>query len=368
MGRVNARLTLLAILKILQEQTDAEHPISITEIVRQLSAMEDEGISAGRDAVGDMLRDLEYYYPGPGKICCQQTDQQNGSRYTYAYYYKMPFSGEEVELLLNEVMFSQNRSYEQVGELMPKLLSLTSMPYGKENLKYLHPLSQDYYAPNGEMERNISLIYQAIRENQYNSRTETTLSFDFNGYGNDKKLHKTNRFYDILPISICVKNGKYYLLCIYPGSTKVSHYRIDLITNMEKRKANHSQTQEGQKQNLKNIADLREIAAYTAAHPNMFYEKPGDGIKEINLRVEKIPNKPEASLTFLVDTFGNCWEAEKGTETDECVNVHVRSTVDAITSFVLQYIDRVKVIAPEDVKEKVEEKLRKMFEKYLGEE
>ena len=175
MGRVNARLTLFAILKILQEQTDAEHPISITEIVKQLNAMEDEGISAGRDAVGDMLRDLEYYYPGPGKICCQQTERRDGSRYAYAYYYQMPFSGEEVELLLNEVMFSQSRSYDQVGVLMPKLLSLTSMPYGKENLKYLHPLSPDYYAPNGEMERNISLIYQAIRENQYNSRTETTL-------------------------------------------------------------------------------------------------------------------------------------------------------------------------------------------------
>lgn len=368
MGRVNARLTLLAILKILQEQTDAEHPISITEIVKQMNAMEGEGISAGRDAVGDMLRDLEYYYPGPGKICCQQTERRDGSRYAYAYYYQMPFSGEEVELLLNEVMFSKNRSYEQVGALMPKLLSLTSMPYGKENLKYLHPLSPDYYAPNGEMERNISLIYQVIRENQHNSRTETTLSFDFNGYGNDKKLHKTKPFYDILPISICLNHGKYYLLCIYPGSTKVAHYRIDLITNMEKRKANHSQTQEGQKQNLKNIADLREIAAFSAAHPNMFYERPGDGIRKITLRVGKIPNKPDASLTFLVDTFGNNWEAEQGTETDEFINVHVRSTIDAITSFILQYIDRVKVIAPEDVKEKVEENLRQMFEEYIREE
>lgn len=367
MGRVNARLTLFAILKILQEQTDAGHPISITEIVKQLSAMEDEGISAGRDAVGDMLRDLEYYYPGPGKIRCQQTERRDGSSYAYAYYYQMPFSGEEVELLLNEVMFSQNRSYDQVRALMPKLLSLTSMPYEKENLKYLHPLSPDYYAPNGEMERNISLIYQTIQENQYNSRTETTLAFDFNGYGHDKKLHTTKHFFNILPISICLNHGKYYLLCIYPGSTKVAHYRIDLITNMEKRKATQNQAGQGQKQNLKNIADLQEIAAFLAAHPNMFYERPGDGVRMITLRAKKIPNKPDASLTFLVDTFGNSWEAEKSTETDEYIYVHVRSTVDAIASFVLQYTNRVKVIAPADVKEKVEEKLRQMFEKYIAE-
>ena len=88
-------------------------------------------------------------------------------------------------------------------------------------------------------------------------------------------------------------------------------------------------------------------------------------MRKITLRVGKIPNKPDASLTFLMDTFGNNWEAEKGTETDEYVNVHIRSTVDAITSFVLQYIDRVKVIAPEDVKQKVEANLRQMFEKYF---
>ncbi len=361
MGRANARLTLLEILKILQEKTDAEHPISIMEIVNELDKRDDEGISAGRDAVADMLKDLEAKYPGPGKICCKQTDQKNGARYTYAYYFQMPFSTQEAELLMNEVMLSQSRSYDQVGTLMLKLRSLA----GQERLNYLHPLPSDYYAPNDDLERNISLIYQAIRENQHNSRTETTLSFDFNGYGRDKKLHKTKRFYDILPISICLNNGKYYLLCIFPGSKKVAHYRIDLITNMEKRKANHSHIQDGQKKILKNIADLQEIAAFTAAHPNMFYEKPGDGVREVTLRVEKIPKKPNASLTIIVDTFGKNWKAEIGTETDEFVNIHVRSTVDAITSFVLQYIDRVKVIAPEAVKDQVEANLRQMFEKYF---
>lgn len=366
MGRVNARLTLLALLDILQRKTDAEHPISIAEIVRQLQETEYEGVSAGRDAVSDMLRDLECYYSGPGRVCCKQTEQQSGSRYTYAYYYQMPFSGKEAELLLNEVMFSQNRSHAQVDALMEKLRSLTSVPYVKKNLNYLCPFSPDYYVSNGEMERNISLIYQAIQENRYNSRMEATLSFDFNGYGNDKKLHKTRRFYRILPISICIKNGKYYLLCIFPGGTKVAHYRIDLITDMEIEKSNHGRGQDdGWKQSLKNTADLQAITAYTAAHPNMFYEKPGDGTRIITLCVEKIPKKPDASLTFLVDTFGNNWEAESGTETDDIVNVNVRSTVDAITSFVLQYMDRVKVIAPAEVKEQVELNLRQIFEKYF---
>lgn len=361
MARVNARLTLLEILRILQEQTDAEHPISIMGIVNQLNKREDEGLAAGRDAVADMLKDLEADYPGPGKICCKQTEQKNGGRYTYAYYYQTPFSGEEAALLMHEVMLSQNRSYDQVGALMLKLRSLAS----PKRQYPLHPLPPDYYSPNGDMERNISLIYQAIRENQYHTGTETTLSFDFNGYGRDQKIHKTRRFEGILPISICSNAGKYYLLCVFPGGTKVAHYRVDLITNMEIRKANHSDLQDGQKQKLKNIAALQEIAAFTAAHPNMFYEKPGDGVREITLRVEKTPKKPNASLTIIADTFGKNWKAEKSTETDEFVNVHVRSTVDAITSFVLQYIDRVKVIAPEVVKDQVDANLRQMFEKYF---
>ena len=78
--------------------------------------------------------------------------------------------------------------------------------------------------------------------------------------------------------------------------------------------------------------------------------------------LKKIPGKPRSSLTFLQDIFGDNWEPVSGTETDEQIQVQIRCLPNAAVQFAWQYMDRVRVLEPEEVKKQVEERLQKYYE------
>lgn len=78
--------------------------------------------------------------------------------------------------------------------------------------------------------------------------------------------------------------------------------------------------------------------------------------------IKKIPGKPQSSLTFLWDIFGDNWEPISGTETDEQIAVQVSCLPSAAVQFAWQYMDRVRVLEPEEVKKQVEGLLRKYYE------
>ena len=59
------------------------------------------------------------------------------------------------------------------------------------------------------------------------------VSFIYNSYGTDKKLHpKREREYVINPYQMVATNGRYYLICNYDKYDTLSNYRIDRITGI----------------------------------------------------------------------------------------------------------------------------------------
>lgn len=59
------------------------------------------------------------------------------------------------------------------------------------------------------------------------------ISFTYNSYGTDFKLHpKREREYIVNPYQIVVNLNKYYLIGNYDKYDDVSHYRLDLMTNV----------------------------------------------------------------------------------------------------------------------------------------
>ena len=65
------------------------------------------------------------------------------------------------------------------------------------------------------------------------------VSFTYNSYGTDKKLHPRRdsagnvREYIVNPYQIAAANGRYYLICNYDKYDNVAHYRLDRITNIK---------------------------------------------------------------------------------------------------------------------------------------
>lgn len=367
-SRVNIKLATLAVQEILKTQTDPAHPLHITEIVEKLRESKYE-LESGRDTVKSILDTLEKWDPG---ICCIEASRRNGQEnvYTYGYYYDQEkdenvLSDEEIQWLLEDVMFSNMHTTEQVTTLLKKLKSLASAQCRKR-LNYTDQIPYQHYTANAMTQKNLVLLHQAIAQ-------QKPVRFVFNGYGGRlvagaykgekvREIHSVNIF-TVQPIQICVVDQRYYLLCLFVGYEKWFHFRIDLMTELELIEENAKE-----ERTPPPSMDRDALSTYLAEHPYMYYDTPGNTPVNFYLRVTKIPKKPNASMTFLQDVFGNNWQVWGQDTSEETVDVRVRCVPSAMQVFVRQYIDRVKVIGPPKYKEMVENGLRKDFENYWNRE
>jgi len=298
--RTGTRRTTLAVLDILKTSTSRSNPISISELVKRLSA--EYKISTHRDSVANILNDLMAYYPKPDKICCSRSN--SGRTYQSNYYYQ------------------------------------TELPEA--------------------LQENIQKIEQAMRKNKDLRKQEYRISFDFCGYGSDHEVHPIRRICNILPARIVQAYGYYYLIGFWPGSWDTAHFHIDLMRRITVEEFPRSDEEQRQFSFNKVMDDT-----YLSSHLYMFYER-NEAPKQIHLQVKKYKNNPNACLFFLQDTFGNNWEPVSGTETDEQIEVKVTCLPSAIKLFVRRYIDRVRVLGPQDVVEQVEQDLRERFAEYFS--
>lgn len=302
-GRTGTRRTTLKVLGILKDSTSRSGPISIAKLVERLET--EHGIHTSRDSVKDILNDLIDYYPGPGEIRCSTSPK--GRLYQYDYYYQ------------------------------PEL-------------------------PEG-LQENIRTIEQTIRKDRDWRNREYRLSFRFSGYGSDHQLHPTeSQLTHILPVRIIRAYGHYYLIGSFPGRWDAAHFRIDLMSLIREEEATCSASdREAREFHINRIRS----EDYLRSHLYMSYER-GETPRHIRLLVKKIRGKPNASLTFLQDTFGDAWRPVGGTETDEQLVVEVECLPYAIQCFVRRYLDRVRVLEPEDIARAVEEDLKRDLEAYFA--
>ena len=81
---------------------------------------------------------------------------------------------------------------------------------------------------NKELFYTIDVLDEAISKGK-------KVSFIYNSYGTDKKLHpKREREYVINPYQMVATNGRYYLICNYDKYDTLSNYRIDRITGIKR--------------------------------------------------------------------------------------------------------------------------------------
>lgn len=358
--RVDSKTAVLAVLDILKKYSDAKHPLSITKILEIMSS-EKYAITANRDTVKDTLSKIQQFY-GDDIIRCETTERstqdfKNTNTYTYRYYYNRNISDEDLQILIDNIMFSKMITKEKVEEFTKKLKGYASEDFQKK-LNYLHMIPDKQYTLNKLTIDNISLIHQVIYENR-NRRydKEKRIIFNFNGYGSDKELHITRKEpYMVLPLRVCEANHRYYLICYSEGKDNLLHYRIDLMTNLKEQQFCGLERNE-KKERLINNLSARTVSEYMSEHLYMFY---GDS-KLIELEIQK--DKGDAGMTFLFDAFGANWNVIR--EDNNKVMVSVRCTVDAMKIWVMQYINKVKVIGPFYVKREIDDEIIKSLEAYL---
>lgn len=335
------KLLILDILEILRKYSDEDHRLSQKEIIQYLKT--EYGMTSDRKAVKRNLTDLMEFgmeiecseakrmvkNPKTGEL--EETILQTG------YYLVREFSDSELRLLIDSLLFAKNIPHRQRQQLIEKLEKLSSR-YFKSRVKHITTLP-DTMPQNKQLFYTIEVLDKAIS-------TKRQVSFTYNRYGMDKKLHPQKtaagnlRNYVVNPYQIAAVNGRYYLICNHQKFSNVSNYRLDRITDIQLLSTPIKPME--QVQGLEHGLDLPK---HMAEHIYMF----AGPSETVTFRLKK------SLVGDVIDWFGQEVEFSQETETEVIARVHVN--LEAMRRWALQYALYVQVLSPKSLVKEMQQDL-----------
>lgn len=281
-----AKLKLLSIQRMLVEETDAEHGLTMTQILTKLQA---EGIPAERKSI---YRDLEVLREFGLDI---KTYQRNPVEYALEH---RDFTLSELMLMVDTVASSKFLTQRQANTLIGNIKSLASLSQQEKLGRRIHVKGRIRLKTEGVFE-SIDLIHSALR-------TKKKLKFRYLHYGVDGKRHPSHdgKPYVVTPVAISYDDGFYYLTAWSADHEAFTEYRIDRMDRLSvsNEDADHNE----------------EIAQYSFTKDE--YEVFGrfDGPEEtVTLRVQA------DKVEIIMDRFGDNVEFIPSTEDHAKVLVRV---------------------------------------------
>lgn len=219
------KLKLLYLQRILLEHTDADHTITLSEIIRLL---EGYGVTAERKSLYDDMEALRLY--GMDVEC------RRGKNAAY-YVASRPFDLAELKILVDAVQSSRFLTARKSRELIRKISSLTSRHEAKQ-------LQREVYIPGRIKSMNESILYSidAIQEAIAMNRQ---LSFRYtewfltSGHGEivRRRPRRGGEPYVVSPWALVRDNDHYYLVAFDAKAGVIKHYRVDKISSPDILKA-----------------------------------------------------------------------------------------------------------------------------------
>ena len=209
------KLKLLYLMKILLEQTDEEHSLTVPQMIAELSKV---GISAERKSIYD---DLEYLQLFGLDICSTKTKTTN---YFIA---SRDFELPELKLLVDSVQASKFITHKKSLELISKIEKLTSRHNAKQLQRQVF-VTNRVKTLNERIYYNVDKIHEAIAENKQ-------ITFKYFGLDvNKKKVYgKDGGLYHESPVSLTWDDENYYLITYKEKYDSYVHYRVDKMENIE---------------------------------------------------------------------------------------------------------------------------------------
>ena len=353
-----AKASILYILQILENYSSKENPLSAKQIQIKL-AEEPYNMPLDRDTIKATLEELQSFYD-EGIICSGITEQNNGKDYKYAWYYNKPFTDEEIVSLIDDVLNSLNKKQEEALRVSKKLTNMLSPTY---QLKYEYISDKKVIDKDNVNYETFIILNQLIDYTKDVNKTDEFIhvSFYFATHKEEKgKIVRkySNKRYNVIPISVVEVNKYYYLIAIHENSDRLYHYRIDLMSELDK----EEKVSDNKKiKNIirDNIGREFKINKYINNHLYMFYESEEfhgikNNVREITLKLYK---KDNIGLTFFVDAFGNNYEIIQSNKNYSIVKV--KCIPSALVLFIKQYMDRVEVLKPIEVRKVVYDDIEK---------
>ena len=316
----------MLILEILKEYSDQEHRLTQQEIIRLLKSNYD--MDCDRRSVKNNV------------MCLKELGYEISMEDGY-YLLEREFDDAELRMLIDSVLFSKNLTQKQAKTLIEKLKGMGNR-YFSAKVNHVSNLPELHHGDNKQLMYVLDTINEAISQHK-------KISFVYNKYGSDFKLHpKREEKYVVNPYQMVANNGFYYLIGNYDKYDDISHYRLDKMTCVE------MLTEKMKPQNqVTGLEQGLNLPKHMAEHIYMF---SGESVA-INMLVD------ETIISELVDWFGNDFYVIEKRRNNQ-VLVRLKCNEQAFFYWALQYGPYVEVLEPVSLRSKIAEAVSEMNEKY----
>lgn len=298
---------LLEILRLLQRETDAEHPIKCSEIIARLSQNK---ISAERKSV---YSDIEILRQAGWDIRYRKNE---------GYWLNPRYSLAQLKLLSDAVSSLTMLSAVQAEQLNGALMA--ECPRFQQ--PQLTPILPADHTSGADILANIDQILRALRE---------SVEIEFRYF--DITVHKQKRYrrqsqtYQLFPYALIRENQRYYCVGYSFHHQGFSHYRLDKMEQIRLKK-----------EPLARLPfDLKE---YTARSFGMYASDPVNMTLRFDLSL--------ANTVF--DRFGQDILITRITDQDFDVNLTL-SVAPPFLGWLFQFGRRVRILQPQSLKDQLRE-------------
>ena len=305
----------MLILEILEQYTDSDHPLTQMEIVDLLE--KNYGVPCTRQTVKNnlmLLGEMGYEISMEGGICLMSRQFENA----------------ELRMLIDSVLFSRTLSGKQAKRLIEKLTGLGNK-YFRAKVKHVCHLPKLIHSDNKQVLLNLDVLTDAIEQGR-------KVRFTYNSYGKDFQLHPRRKEpYIVNPYQMVANQGRYYLLCSYDTSNRLSHYRLDYMTKLEMLDAKVKPMDQ-----MEDFVQGYSLPKHMEEHIYMF---SGPSV-QVKMRVRSSVNRDA-----LIDWFGKRFRIVK--EDADGLIVSVACNELAMKYWALQYGEHVEVLEPKSLREAI---------------
>lgn len=276
------------------------------------------------------------------------------------------FTNEEMDQLIQMVSFSDSISAEAKTNLIGKIIDTASLYYEtpfydrrKRKLKF-NPKGvfvRTYRKPEGDagveradLGKQVSFTQKAINDG-------VRIAFRFNDYDADKNLVPRKWTYELNPYHIVVYHDMYYLIGNKPGMEDLSHYRIDLMSEIRVLTDHEGKpvkrTPMAKLEGVKEMSGTWDPVKYMSEHLYMGYDKP----RRIRIKI------PQDQYTVLHDWFADHYRKVRTPCEEGFDYVDVVTSPDMVVHWAMQYAGIVEIM-DEEIREKIRDEIKKLKEKY----
>lgn len=323
----NQKLKIVYLMKILLEQTDEEHSITMPELLTEL---EKYGIKAERKSIYSDIENLRLF--GLDVIGEQK---ERGFHY---YIGSRQFELAELKLLVDSIQAAKFITAKKSNELIKKIEQLASRQQATQLQRQVF-VAERAKTINEKIYYNVDTIHTAISQGY-------RITFQYFQWNVKKEmiLRKGGALYEVSPWALSWDDENYYLIAYDSQEDTIKHFRVDKMMSI----AILSKRREGKEKFQK-----FDIAVYAKKTFGMF------GGEE--QKVKMLCRNDFAGV--IIDRFGK--EVMMLPVDDKHFVVYVNVAVSRqFLAWVFALGEGITVVEPPIVVEKMRQELKRMIQQY----